>query len=151
MTPDAPSAPSSAGRPGRARRREAEISLRLPRRPESASQARHGLGDLVGRLDRELLDVVRLLVTELVTNSVRHAAAGPLVELDIFLTTAHLRIEVIDEGGGFTPEARTPGQSPEGGWGLHLVDRLADRWGVQGDGRTLVWLEIDLPKRVSAA
>lgn len=151
MSPDAPSAPSSAGRPGRPRRREAEISLRLPRRPESASQARHGLGDLVGRLDRELLDVVRLLVTELVTNSVRHAATGPLVELDIFLTTAHLRIEVIDEGGGFTPEARTPGQSPEGGWGLHLVDRLADRWGVQGDGRTLVWLEIDLPKRVSAA
>ena len=151
MTPDAPSAPSPTGRPGRLRQQDAAISLRLPRRPDAASTARHGLGDLAGRLHPELLDDVRLLVTELVSNSVRHAAAGPLVELDVFLTAAHLRIEVVDEGGGFTPETRSPGQSAEGGWGLHLVDRLADRWGVQGDGRTLVWLEIDLSKRVSTA
>ena len=151
MTHDALSAPSPEGRPDRRRQQDAEISLRLPRRPEAASTARHRLGDLVGRLHPELLDDVRLLVTELVSNSVRHAAGGPLVELDLFLTAGHLRIEVIDEGGGFSPEARSPGQSAEGGWGLHLVDRLADRWGVQGDGRTLVWLEIDLPKRISTA
>jgi anti-sigma regulatory factor (Ser/Thr protein kinase) len=103
------------------------------------------VGDLAGRLDGGVLDDVRLLVTELVTNSVRHGGGGPLVGLDVFLGGGRLRIEVVDEGQGFTPHARTPDQSPDGGWGLHLVDRLADRWGVQGDRGTLVWLEIDLP------
>jgi anti-sigma regulatory factor (Ser/Thr protein kinase) len=110
-------------------------------------KARREIGGLAAELDGEVLDDLRLLVTELVTNSVRHAGNGWLVGLDVFLTEHRVRIEVSDWGGGFTPRPRSPGQSAEGGWGLHLVDRIADRWGVLRDHQTLVWLEIDLPAR----
>lgn len=121
--------------------------MRLPRRPDAARAARHGLGDLAGKLERTLLDDLQLLVSELVANSVRHASAAPEtpVGLDVRVSADRVRVEVSDAGGGFTPRARTPEQSAEGGWGLFLVDRLADRWGVKGNGQTLVWLEIDRP------
>jgi anti-sigma regulatory factor (Ser/Thr protein kinase) len=121
------------------------ISVRLPRRPDAASVARGQLSDLAPLLAREVLDDMRLIVTELVTNSVRHSDGGTQVSVDVEVTGDRVRIEVTDSGTGFTPRPRTPGQSREGGWGLHLVDRLADRWGVSGEaGGTRVWLEIDL-------
>lgn len=121
------------------------VTLRLPRRPDAARAARHGLGDLAGELDRTLMHDLQLLVSELVANSVRHASAAPEtpVGLDVCVSAQRVRVEVSDAGEGFTPRERTPGQSAEGGWGLFLVDRLADRWGVKGNGQTLVWLEID--------
>ena len=52
-------------------------------------------------------------------------------------------LEVIDPGAGFEPLPRVAGQSQAGGWGLYLVDQIADRWGVvPGDG-THVWFELD--------
>jgi anti-sigma regulatory factor (Ser/Thr protein kinase) len=148
MTPNlsTPSAEEREPPPG-----DAAVSLRLPRRAESASTARRGVGRLAERLDRETLDDVRLLVTELVTNSVRHAGRGAVVGLDVFVTQDNVRIEVSDAGRGFAPRPRTADQSAEGGWGLHLVERLADRWGVRQGGPTLVWLEIDLPARSRAS
>ncbi|MDQ3586976.1 MAG: ATP-binding protein [Actinomycetota bacterium] len=90
-----------------------------------------------------MLDTVRLLVTELVTNSVRHTDATA-VELRVHVTEPRVRLEVSDPGSGFEFEERTPGQSPEGGWGLYLVDRLADRWGVtNAEGVSRVWAELD--------
>ncbi len=88
---------------------------------------------------------MRLIVTDLVTNSVRHSDGGPQVAVDVCVSRERVRIEVNDSGTGFTPRLRIAGESREGGWGLHLVDRLADRWGVNGEGCTRVWLEIDLP------
>lgn len=86
-------------------------------------------------------------MSELVANSVRHASAAPEtpVGLEVCVSAERVRVEVSDAGAGFTPRARTPEQTAEGGWGLFLVDRLADRWGVKGNGQTLVWLEIDRP------
>jgi anti-sigma regulatory factor (Ser/Thr protein kinase) len=53
-------------------------------------------------------------------------------------------VEVTDRGKGFDPElVPPPRRSGIGGWGLYLVDRLADRWGVDGDRATRVWFEID--------
>ncbi len=125
------------------------MTLCLARRPDAARAARRGLCDLAENLERNTLLDLQLLVSELVANSVRHAAAAPEtpVGLDVRVSAKRIRVEVSDEGGGFTPPARTPGQSAEGGWGLHLVDRLADRWGVKSNGHTLVWLEIDRPGR----
>ncbi|WP_405010155.1 ATP-binding protein [Kitasatospora sp. NBC_01539] len=87
---------------------------------------------------------VRLVVSELVANACRHAdgATGLL----LVLTDRTLRIEVADEGAGL-PEHRAP-HSPDrpGGHGLHLLDRLADTWGVAPAtvGKT-VWAEITRP------
>ena len=119
------------------------LSLRLAGGPDAACVARRAVGRLRHELDAATLDDIRLLVTELVTNSVRHAEAGA-VDLRVHVTDPRVRLEVSEQGPGFEPEQRSPGQDPEGGWGLYLVDRLADRWGVSNaDGVNRVWAELD--------
>ena len=89
---------------------------------------------------------VRLLVSELVTNAVRHAGldAGAPIRLMIAAGDAVLRIEIADGGSGFEPRAPDPDPTRASGWGLFLVDELADRWGVEpADPGTLIWFEID--------
>ena len=78
---------------------------------------------------------VRLLVSELVTNAVRHAnlATGDVIELVVELADHKLRVEVHDPGGGFVPSAPSPDPARPSGWGLYLVAELADRWGVDSD------------------
>ena len=85
---------------------------------------------------------VKLLVSELVTNSVKYGGHGP-VRLDVSTGPDKLRAEVIDQGKGFTPEKRSDDLHEVGGWGLPLVENLADRWGTF-EGSTHVWFEIDL-------
>jgi anti-sigma regulatory factor (Ser/Thr protein kinase) len=110
----------------------------------AAGEARAALSVLDGRVDAGALDDVRLLVSELVTNSVRHAGAErELVRLAVTTRGRTMRVEVSDGGNGFEPRERTAPKDQEGGWGLHLVDRLADRWGVQTGRRARVWFEID--------
>jgi anti-sigma regulatory factor (Ser/Thr protein kinase) len=90
------------------------------------------------------METLRLLVTELVANSVRHAA-GRAVELKVIVTKGAVLTEVGDAGPGFAPatEARRSAQEEDRGWGLFLVRRLADRWGVRReDNRTSVWFEL---------
>lgn len=122
-----------------------ELSLSLPLRPESASTARHSIDGLQERLDTDLLDDLRLLVTELVTNAIRHARPSdePWLRLNVALRHSAIRVEVIDHGPGFVPIAEEPGLEETSGRGLFLVEQLADRWGVGVDGSTRVWFEID--------
>ena len=83
----------------------------------------------------------RLLVSELITNSVKYGESGP-VRLEVTSSEPEtMRVEVIDQGAGFVPVARDKPMTEVGGWGLHLVDVLADRWGVQ-EGSTHVWFEL---------
>lgn len=124
----------------------ARLELELPPGPEAARRARGYLDRLRGHIQESALDVARLLVTELVTNSVRHGRRGDAdpVELEVDLYANALRVEVRDTGPGFELDARpTPHPDRPGGWGLCLVDRLADRWGVERRDRTLVWFEIE--------
>ena len=112
--------------------------------PEAASEARTALAALDGMIERNALDDVRLLVSELVTNSVRHSGApGAKVRLDVVGDDRTVRVEVSDGGRGFEPRARTKAHDEVGGWGLHLVERIAARWGVQTGRRTRVWFELD--------
>ena len=62
----------------------------------------------------------------------------------VFVLERLLRIEVVDDGRGFSlPVGKpAPGQAT-GGWGLWLVDGLADRWGVEFGHSTMVWSEFD--------
>ena len=98
-------------------------------------------------LDEQRLDDLRLLTSELVSNSVRHGSSIPehpiRVKVSVMDTT--VRVSVVDSGGGFerSPDPAKPGV--DGGWGLFLVEQLADRWGTDGEGATTVWFELDRP------
>jgi anti-sigma regulatory factor (Ser/Thr protein kinase) len=112
---------------------------------EAAGRARRALEGLTDQLDPALHDDVRLLITELVTNSVRHAGieSGDVLTLTLSVSNERLRAEVHDGGATFEPVAVVPSEATGRGWGLVLVDRIADRWGVEGDPRKYVWFEID--------
>jgi anti-sigma regulatory factor (Ser/Thr protein kinase) len=121
------------------------VEHELPVTPEAAAEARHALGDMADVLPGGRARDVRLLVSELVTNAVRHAnlASGDVILLVIELADSTLRVEVHDPGGGFIPSAPSPDPARPSGWGLYLVAELADRWGVDSDDQTLVWFELD--------
>jgi anti-sigma regulatory factor (Ser/Thr protein kinase) len=117
------------------------LSLRLDRGPGAAARARRGLANLRVDLDDPLMETLRLLVTELVTNSVRHTGADT-VTLRVMVHDGAVWTEVIDGGSGFDPAADDSG-ADHTGWGLFLVERLAERWGVdQEAGGTKVWFEL---------
>ena len=82
-----------------------------------------------------------LLVSELVTNVIRHAACSPRVV--VIEDDGCVRIEVFDEGPGGAVQ-QEPGTTDVGGHGLVLVEALADRWGAAHNGREhVVWCEFE--------
>jgi len=91
-------------------------------------------------------DDARLLLSEVINNSVRHAGAGPgeTVELTLSRSPRRLRVTVGDDGGGFDQDAarEPPDAEREGGRGLFLLDAVADRWGVVNGRMTRVWFEL---------
>jgi anti-sigma regulatory factor (Ser/Thr protein kinase) len=121
------------------------ISVQFEAGPAAAAWARNALIAIDPHVESELMADVRLLVSELVTNSVRHSAmlATDTVGLDVVVDADTIHVQVCDSGTGFEPRPRRTGQSKAGGWGLFLVERLADRWGVARNGFTRVWFEID--------
>jgi anti-sigma regulatory factor (Ser/Thr protein kinase) len=92
-------------------------------------------------LPEHVLPDLRLLVSELITNGVKYGGDGP-VRLEIVNEPERIRAEIVDQGAGFTPVERDGDLSRVGGWGLHLVEELTDRWGTY-EGSTHVWFEID--------
>jgi anti-sigma regulatory factor (Ser/Thr protein kinase) len=118
------------------------LSLKLDRGPNAAAKARRGLARLRGDLDAPLLETLRLLVTELVTNSVKHTGADT-VKLTVVVGNSAVLTEVTDAGPGFDPDTKGTPSADHTGWGLFLVERLAERWGVERDGNgTKVWFEL---------
>ena len=93
------------------------------------------------------LDDVLLIVSELVTNAVRHGPGGGPIHLQV-RRNGVVRIEVQDLGAGFDPPIRAvrePGDLPTGGFGLVIVQRLSTEWGIAPRGApTLVWAELAL-------
>lgn len=121
------------------------LERELAVKPEAAAEARHALdGVPTGLPDGRVRDV-RLLVSELVTNAVRHAnlTASDRIRLVVDLLAHALRVEVHDPGAGFVPREPEPDPERPSGWGLYLVAELADRWGVDSYPSTLVWFELD--------
>lgn len=118
------------------------IDVGLPGSPTAARQARDAVRSLIDLLTPERFEDLRLLVTEVVANSVRHASRlerGHL-RLKVFASDRLVRVEVRDPGTGFQkPEPVPPALDESSGRGLYLVDRIADSWGVVTDGGTLVW------------
>jgi integral membrane sensor domain MASE1/anti-sigma regulatory factor (Ser/Thr protein kinase) len=130
-----------------ARAPSASIAVELRPGPGCPADARAALSPLVDALTTQVYSDLRLQVSELVTNSVRHARLRPgdLIRLQVEVSDRLLRVEVGDPGQGFSATMRKPSPGEPGGWGLFLTERLADRWGVDRDGGwTTVWLERDL-------
>ncbi len=91
-------------------------------------------------VDADLVDAAGLLVSELVTNAVVHARTD--VTLHVMIRHGVLRIEVTD-GSPVVPTPRRPSGLAGTGRGLQLVDRLANRWGVQKSrGGKTIWFEL---------
>jgi anti-sigma regulatory factor (Ser/Thr protein kinase) len=118
------------------------LSLKLDRGPGAAAKARRALARLRGDLDAPLMETLRLLVTELVTNAVKHTGART-VELTVLVGNSSVMTAVTDAGPGFDPAKTGSPSDDHTGWGLFLVERLAERWGVDQDGgATKVWFEL---------
>ena len=114
--------------------------------PHAAAEARRAIAQLRADLDPPLMETLRLLVTELVTNSVRHTDCDALT-LRIAVGRSAVLTEVADDGPTFDLElyeaAGADEHDPGFGWGLFLVQRLAKSWGVKEDGSSKrVWFEL---------
>ena len=124
------------------------IAVDLEPGPKCPGEARAALSPMAEALPTQVYLDACLLVSELVTNSVRHARLRPHdpIRLQVRVSDRLLRVEVSDPGEGFGANVPEPvaARGP-GGWGLFLTERLADRWGVDREsGWTTVWLEVDL-------
>jgi anti-sigma regulatory factor (Ser/Thr protein kinase) len=120
-----------------------ELLLLFSGGADAPTRARFALMALDGAL-AEVRDTVRLLVTELVSNSVLHAGADDesTIKLRVVAGEHGARVEVEDRGPGFEPVAVEPDREHGGGFGLFLVNKLADRWGVEPTP-SRVWFEVD--------
>lgn len=123
------------------------LRMRLGSGPDAAAEARRALAELRADLDPPLMETLRLLVTELVTNSVRHTECDS-VTLRVAIGKAAVLTEVADTGPHFDADAaleaeQLDGRGDDSGWGLFLVQRLARDWGVKEDERSKrVWFEL---------
>jgi anti-sigma regulatory factor (Ser/Thr protein kinase) len=120
----------------------AELSVRIPGGPGAPAEARDALRRFHPELAPELMQIVALLASELVSNAVRHARAE-WVDLCFGVAPLHVRVEVADNGRGLGGPPPPPQPGRAGGWGLYIVEKLASRWGVIEGGGTRVWFEID--------
>lgn len=105
-------------------------------------RAMYTLGDTCGP---EVAETLALVFTELMTNAIRHSGVPENDPLEVVLEIAgsHVRGSVSDRGNGFEPHAVHLPVGAEGGYGLRIVDRIAERWGAERDGaRSTVWFEL---------
>jgi anti-sigma regulatory factor (Ser/Thr protein kinase) len=108
--------------------------------PAQARRAVVSLPLVAGTRDR-----LALVVSELVTNAVRHAglAAGEPIGLDVMSTNGYLRVAVHDGGPGFDPPGRNREPGVSGGFGLPIIAALSDEWGVERSaGGCTVWCAV---------
>jgi anti-sigma regulatory factor (Ser/Thr protein kinase) len=132
------------------------FSMMLPVHAQAVSLARHATQDTLASWGLDHLEeTAALLVSELVSNAVRHAHTGPVLKLGLAARGTYLRMEVLDANPDppllRTPAAwellRTPAAWDESGFGFVLIEAMADKWGVRetatGKG---VWVELTSDK-----
>ena len=124
---------------------ESTLELELKNTVSAPATARAAISDTLVELgiDGSLGQTVVLLVSEVVSNAVRHSHAAPGLPIGLAaaVTQESVRIAVTDGGEGFTPRPRDP-ERLDDGYGLYLVDKAASRWGVERVGGTTVWFEL---------
>ena len=130
---------------GPSRRPRPVLRMPLGSDCQAPSAARDALGGLRSDIGEERYPICELLVSELVTNVVRHSG-GPhslaAADMRVRMYGDRVRVEVRDDGPGFSPWPHAPTPKAESGWGLQLVDELADAWGVERGVQNCVWFEL---------
>ena len=126
---------------------ERGLDFLVPASPDELRRVRKALDDL--GVPPALLHDARLLLNELVTNSIRHSGLGPqdAIRIRAEWSGTRLRVDVYDRAGRSRPSrvigAIRPSAGAQSGWGLYVVDRVASRWGAV-PGR--YWFELDLDR-----
>jgi len=119
----------------------------IPAGPTAATTARRLVERFGKGMSAAALGDAKLLVTELVTNSVRHGPveAGSIVRLAMHLDAAALHVEVTDHGAGFTaPPAAVADAGATSGRGLQILDMLAEDWRIEARDGTCVSFDMAL-------
>ena len=127
-----------------ARVKDVQLSLRST--PAAPTIARRWASDFFGkRVTATELGDSLLMLTELVTNAVRHGSPdlGGFVDVHLAVAPQRLRVEVRDVGDGFALPAPKVGPPSGGGFGLLIIDRACSRWGVAHGNPHCVWFELD--------
>jgi anti-sigma regulatory factor (Ser/Thr protein kinase) len=122
-----------------------EIQRNIANGPQAAIEARRLVDSLEDEVPAQVLDDVRLVATELVTNSYKHAGNPPghPIEVTLDVQPDHLRLVVIDRSV-FDPTPETSTELRDVKWGLVLLDRIADGWGRISEGG--LWAEFRLQR-----
>ena len=123
------------------------VSFWVPGGTRAAGVARRSVLSVQAGLPGAIRHRLALLLSELVTNAIQHggATAHENVQVRLASSPERVRVEVFDPGAtnGAGPSDRV---EEGGGYGLLLVDRLADEWGRENteSGGTLAWFELSL-------
>jgi anti-sigma regulatory factor (Ser/Thr protein kinase) len=127
------------------------VDIDLPRDFDAPGVARDAVARFDYLLGPQRAQDVRLLTSELVTNAVKYGGDGDL-RLHLTLNGGRLRVEIVDHGSGFDAEETVAARDRDdlelvGGWGLPIVEALAEEWGSY-EGPTHVWFEFSVePER----
>jgi anti-sigma regulatory factor (Ser/Thr protein kinase) len=116
--------------------------------PRAPSIARRAVEQLSANVDPGVLRDAQLLVSEVVTNSIRHSGSDDPIQLRVWQRAAGLKVEVADGGFGFEADEPPLATDGEGGRGLLILETLADRWGTSCGARARVWFVLS-PRPVS--
>jgi anti-sigma regulatory factor (Ser/Thr protein kinase) len=120
-------------------------SLTIAAGPDAAHLARSALqGWLSKRVSDRVLSDAKLLVSELVSNSVQHSGGkdGAPVQISAGAVDGIVWMEVADDGIDGDVTRRKPSRDGSSGMGLNLLDAIATRWGVTHVDGTQVWFEL---------
>lgn len=121
------------------------VHVSLPSDGRAAGAARRSMRALEDYVSDETMEDINLLVTELVSNSVKHAslAEGDEIHVDAEPCDDVIHVEVTNPGAAELINTLAP-REDESGWGLFIVTQVASRWGMSVAGSTSIWFEIDL-------
>jgi two-component sensor histidine kinase len=110
---------------------------------EAPGHARRECDARTRGLREDVATTACLLVSELVSNTVRHGDCTPDDTLDVHIDREadHLRVAVCQRTAVGDLRVVTDREHREGGWGLMLVDELAQEWGVESDPNC-VWFKL---------
>ncbi|HUR51285.1 MAG TPA: ATP-binding protein [Mycobacteriales bacterium] len=123
--------------------------LELAAEPAASREARQATRSVLQgwQVPAQVVDDALLVVSELVTNAVRHAGESSTLELELDQDGSSLRVALAD-GSTESPSPRPAPHAAEGGRGMTIMAALSDRWGIAPhNGGKQVWWEVDLGSR----
>src|SRR3954466_402545 len=125
-------------------------SFTLAAEPQAVAEARERVMALADPfVAHSRLADLRLVISEVITNAVRHGGLGDLL-ISVTPKPEFLCVQVTDTGDGFAPRPRAYAPDEDGGFGLFLIERLTRRWGLtREDSNTRVWFEFDVAERLA--